>query len=392
MSRSLPLTGIRVLDCSRVLAGPFATMLLADLGADVWKLEPPDGDETRRWGPPFWGDPTDGISAYFASVNHGKRGVVVDLGTPEGRGVFDRLAEGSDLLIHNLRPAQAERLGLGATGLAERHPELVVGVVGGFSGAEADRPVYDLLAQAVSGLMSVTGHPDGPPMKAGVALVDLLAGLELAVGALAALLGRDRAAVRRVEVGLVDAGLTGLVNVLAAHLASGEEPRRHGNAHPHIVPYEIFAARDGHLALAVGNDRQFAALLDVLGLEDRQGRFATNPKRVRHRAELVERLSAAIAKRERVELLTSLAAADVPAGPVNTVAEALRGAQAASPDAWQTEIEGVRLAPSPIRLNGRQRPPRLAPPRLGQHTDAVLTEAGFDPAEIDQLRKASVVA
>jgi crotonobetainyl-CoA:carnitine CoA-transferase CaiB-like acyl-CoA transferase len=392
MDRPLPLTGIRVLDCSRVLAGPFATMLLADLGAEIWKVEPPDGDETRRWGPPFWGDPAQGMSAYFASVNRGKRALVVDLRSREGLAVFDRLAAMSDLLVHNLRPGSAERLGLGAARLSERHPRLVVAAVGGFAGADADRPAYDLLAQAVSGLMAVTGDPDGPPTKVGVALVDLLAGLEAAVGGLAALLDRDRIPARRVDVGLVEAGVTGLVNLLGAHLATGEEPRRHGNAHPHIVPYEVFAARDGQLALAVGNDTQFAALLDVLGLEDADARFASNPRRVERRSELVDRLAASIAAWGRSDLLAALAAADVPAGPVNTVAEALAAVRAASPAGWDVEIEGVRLAPSPIRIDGELTAPGTAPPRLGEHTDVVLAEAGFGADEIAQLRSAGIVA
>ena len=185
-------TGIRVIDASRVLAGPFATMLLADLGADVIKVEPPSGDETRNWGPPWWGDPADRRSAYFASVNRNKRSVVLDLQTDDGRATLDRLLATADLLVHNYRPSTAARLGLEPDALRARHPALVVASVGGFPGADADRPAYDLLAQAVSGLMSVTGEPDGPPMKVGVALLDLIAGLECAVGALAALVGRGR--------------------------------------------------------------------------------------------------------------------------------------------------------------------------------------------------------
>jgi crotonobetainyl-CoA:carnitine CoA-transferase CaiB-like acyl-CoA transferase len=392
MDRSQPLTGIRVLDCSRVLAGPFATMLLADLGAEVWKLEPPGGDETRGWGPPFWGDPADGMSAYFASVNRGKRGLTVDLRSGDGLAVFDQLAAAADLLVHNLRPASADRLGLGAVRLREHHPRLIVAAVSGFAGAAADRPAYDLLAQAVSGLMSVTGEPDGPPIKAGVAVIDLIAGLEVAVGALAALVGRGERAGRHVKVSLAEAGLTALVNVLGAHMASGEEPGRHGNAHPHIVPYEVFAARDGHLALAVGNDAQFAALLDVLGLDDGEGRFMTNPQRVRARHELIELLNASIASHDRDELLAALAAADVPAGPVNTVGDALAEVRAATPGGWDAEVDGVRLAPSPIRIDGRLIPLGGRPPRPGEHTDEVLALAGFAADEIARLRRSGVVA
>ena len=364
----LPLEGIRVIDASRVLAGPFATMLLADLGADVIKVEPPDGDETRTWGPPWWGDPAERRSAYFASVNRNKRSVVLDLRTDAGRAAFDRLLAGADLLVHNYRPRTAARLGLEAGALRERHPALVVASIGGFTGDDADRPAYDLLAQAVSGLMAVTGEPDGRPLKVGVALLDLLAGLECAVGALAALVGRGRAG--RVEVNLAEVGVTSLINVLGNHLASGEEPVRHGNAHPNIAPYESFEAADGHLVVAVGNDEQFARLLQVLGLADAAGRFATNPMRVARRAELIPWLAASIGPRRRDELVARLRDADVPAGPVRSVAEAV----AAMGPGWTHRIDGIELPPSPIRIDGSVSPPRHPPPRLGQHTDAVLDE------------------
>ena len=368
MDAQLPLDGIRVIDASRVLAGPFATMLLADLGADVIKIEPPDGDETRTWGPPWWGDPADRRSAYFASVNRNKRSVVLDLRADDGREALHRLLETADLLVHNYRPATAGRLGLETDALRARHPRLVVASVGGFPGADADRPAYDLLAQAVSGLMSVTGAPDGPPTKVGVALLDLLAGLECAVGALAALVGRGR--VGTVEVSLVEAGVASLANVLGNHLASGEEPRRHGNAHPNIVPYQAFDAADGPIVVAVGNDAQFAALLGVLGLEDVEGRVTTNPRRVEWRDEVIGLLSAAIAGRRRDELLAALASADIPAGPVNRVSEAL--AMLERDGTWTQERDGVRMASNPIRLDGRRPPARLPPPRLGEHTAAVL--------------------
>ena len=366
---SLPLEGIRVIDASRVLAGPFATMLLADLGADVIKVEPPDGDETRAWGPPWWGDPSERRSAYFASVNRNKRSVVLDLQTDDGRATLDRLLVTADLLVHNYRPATAARLGLEPDRLAARFPRLVVASVGGFPGADAERPAYDLLAQAVSGLMSVTGAPDGPPAKVGVALLDLLAGLECAVGALAALVGRGLGgSARRIEVSLVEAGVTSLINVLGNHLASGEEPRRHGNAHPNIAPYELFAARDAELVIAVGNDAQFGRLLGVLGLEDSGGRYATNPARVAARPELVAWLVQRTALRDRDELVEALQAADVPAGPVNSVSEAV----AAMGPGWTRSLDGIQLVPSPIRVGDASPAPRLAPPRLGEHTEAVL--------------------
>lgn len=366
---TLPLDGIRVIDASRVLAGPFATMLLADLGADVVKVEPPEGDETRAWGPPWWGDPADRRSAYFASVNRNKRSVVLDLKAEAGRADLDRLLAGADLLVHNYRQATAARLGL-EDALRARHPGLVVASIGGFAGADADRPAYDLLAQAVSGLMSITGEPDGPPTKVGVALLDLIAGLECAVGALAALVGRGRTAA--VHVDLVPAGVTALVNVLGNHLATGAEPARHGNAHPNIAPYESFAAADGHLVVAVGNDPQFRRLLDVLGLVDTDGRFATNSERLGRRAELEAWLGAAIAGWPRDELVRALTAADVPAGPVASVSEAV----AAMGEGWTATLDGIEVAPSPIVVAGASRGSdgwlRRPPPLLGEHTAEVL--------------------
>ena len=374
---ALPLAGIRVIDCSRVLAGPFATMLLADLGADVIKVERAAGDDTRGWGPPFWGDESAGLSAYFTSVNRNKRSVVLDLKSDAGREALRGLARTADLLVHNFRPATAARLGLDDAALANLNPDLVTAVVGGFPGdddATRNRPAYDLLAQAVSGLMSVTGDETGEPQKVGVAVLDLLAGLEVAVGALGALIGRDRSSVRHVEVSLVEAGVTSLINVLANHLATGQEPGRHGSAHPNIAPYQAFPTADGHVVVAVGTDAQFGRLLAVLGLTDGDARFGSNPHRVRARAALTDWLGTAIRKRGRDELVAALLAADVPAGPVLGVPDAVVAMEGAHPDGWVEERDGIRLAPSPLRLNGRRAPIRRGPPRLGEHTDEVLGE------------------
>jgi crotonobetainyl-CoA:carnitine CoA-transferase CaiB-like acyl-CoA transferase len=389
----LPLAGVRVLDLSRVLAGPFATMVLADLGADVIKVEPPDGDETRGWGPPFWGDPSDGRSAYFASVNRNKRAIAIDLKADAGRRLLDALAERADLIVHNFRPATAARLGLDAERLASAHPDLVVAVVGGFpgSGPERDRPAYDLLAQAVSGLMSVTGEPSGAPSKVGVALLDVIAGLEVALGAVAALHGRGRSTVRRVDASLVEVGVTAMINVLANHLATGEEPGRHGSAHPNIVPYQAFAARDGHLVVAVGNDAQFARLLEVLGLEDGARAYATNALRLERRADLIPWLSEAIGRRGRDDLVAALEEREVPAGPVLPVSGAVAMMEAADPDRWLQAVDGMRLAPSPIHLDGSRTPLRAPPPRIGAHTDEILAELGLPRQEMEELRARGIV-
>lgn len=380
--QSLPLASVRVLDCSRVLAGPFATMLLGDLGADVIKVEAPFGDDTRTWGPPFFGDRSNRLSAYYTSVNRNKRGIVLDLKTSAGREALDQLAAGADILIHNFRPATAVRLGLDSARLAEHHPRLITAVITGYSGDDEslrNRPAYDLLAQAVSGLMSVTGEAGGAPGKAGVAVLDLIAGLEVAVAALGALIGRDRTAVRHVEVSLVEAGLTGLVNVLSNYLASGEEPERYGSAHPNIAPYQAFPTADGHLVIAVGNDAQFLRLLDTLGLAH-DGRFATNADRLRLRDELIPWVGAAIAERRRDELVEALWAADVPAGPVLPVSEAVAAVERAQRGPWVQEVDGMKLAPSPLRIDGARAPIRRPPPLLGEHTDEILRELGIPPA------------
>lgn len=398
---TLPLDGVTVLDCSRVLAGPHATMLLADLGADVWKLEPPSGDETRGWGPPFWGDPGDGRSAYFAAVNRNKRSLVVDLKTDAGQALLDRLAARADLLVHNYVPSVAARLGLAADRLRERHPHLVVTAIGGFPGTGmlAERPAYDLVAQAWSGHMAVTGAPGGEPVKFGVGLLDLLAGLEAAVAALAGLAARERGhrhpdrggtAVPPTSVSLVEAAVSGLTNVLGYHLAIGEEPRRWGTGHPDIVPYQVFAARDGHVVVAVGNNAQFARLCALLGVEP-EAAWATNQGRVPRRAEVLAVLAPRIAEWRRDELLAAMTAADVPGSPVHSVGEAVAAMRQIEPD-WITTMDGVQLPASPIRIGGVQLPVRRPPPRLGEHTDEILGHIGLSLTDIAALRAAGVIA
>ncbi|MGH2462228.1 MAG: CaiB/BaiF CoA transferase family protein [Candidatus Limnocylindria bacterium] len=398
---SLPLQGVTVLDCSRVFAGPHATMLLADLGADVWKLEPPSGDETRAWGPPFWGDPADGRSAYFAAVNRNKRSVVVNLKTDTGRQVLDRLAGRADVLMHNYLPSVAAKLGLEPGRLRARHPHLVVSAVGGFpgSGALAERPAYDLVAQAWSGQMAVTGEPDGQPVKIGVGLLDLLAGLEAAVAALAGLAARDRGLSRegdrqapapQASVSLVEAAVAGLSNVLGYYLATGQEPRRWGTGHPGIVPYQVFAARDGHVVVAVGNDAQFARLSSLLGVEPRS-EWATNPGRIPRRAEILAELAPRVAEWKRDDLVEAMIAADVPGGPVHSVGEAAAAMLRVEPD-WIASRDGVQLPASPIRVDGARLPIRRPPPRLGEHTDEILSEIGLSQTDIGALRADGVVA
>lgn len=396
MDAPLPLAGIRVLDCARVYAGPIASMLLGDLGAEIWKVEPPAGDETRGWGPPYWGDPADRRSAYFASVNRNKRSIVINLKTDDGRALLDRLAAQCDLLLHNYSPVVAARLGVDEERLRRVHPHLVVSTVAGFPGEgdAAERPAYDLVAQAGTGLMAVTGEPEAGPMKVGVALLDFAAGMQCTIGALAGLLARERALAgraRHASVSLVESGVAALTNVLGYYLATGDEPRRWGTAHPDIVPYQVFTARDGHLVLAVGNDGQFSRLLGVLGIGP-QAHWATNPQRLAARDELVPLLAARIAERGRDEFLSACMAADVPAGPVNQVSEALSAMEDAYHGGWVQELGLFRLAPNAILLDTKRLPLRLPPPMLGEHTDQILAEAGLSPGEVATLREAGAIA
>ncbi|MFF9808024.1 CaiB/BaiF CoA transferase family protein [Streptomyces coeruleorubidus] len=377
------LDGLRVTDFSRVLAGPYATMLLADLGADVVKVERPDtGDDTRAWHPPA---DQDGTSTYFLSVNRNKRSIVLDLNTEAGRERARALVSESDVLVENFRPGTMERLGLGHKELRAQNPKLIYCSISGFgSGAGAAIPGYDLLVQAVGGLMSVTGEAHGEPVKAGVALVDVITGLHASLGILAALRHRDATGEGQlVEVNLLSSLLSALVNQASAFAVAGVVPGRMGNAHPSIAPYETLPTADRPLALAVGNDRQFAALAEAVGDPDLavDDRFRTNADRVAQRAELrdilAERLSAAGADHWSTVLL----AAGVPAGPVNTLDDAFAFAHELGlpgiVDIPAAPADGEKGRPSrqvahPIALSGTPAQYRLPPPGLGQHTAEIL--------------------
>ncbi|MBB5856342.1 CaiB/BaiF CoA transferase family protein [Amycolatopsis umgeniensis] len=359
---------LRVLDFSRVLAGPFATMLLADLGATVVKVERPGtGDDTRSWGPPY---DASGQATYFQSVNRNKTSVALDLGDPDDLAKARALALEADVVVENFRPGVMDRLGLGPEALRAANLGLVYCSVTGFgSGGGAALPGYDLLIQAVGGLMSVTGDPAGEPQKVGVALVDVLAGLFASVGILAALRHRDRTGLgQRVEIDLLSSLLAALVNQGSAYTSGGKVPARMGNRHPSIAPYELVPCADHELALAVGNDRQFAALCEVIGLPELAGQagFATNPARVEHRAELRELLEERFGRRPAAEWAADLSAAGVPAGEVNDVAGAFALAErlGLSPtvDLPRPDGTSVRLTRNPIGLSAT--PPRYetAPP------------------------------
>jgi crotonobetainyl-CoA:carnitine CoA-transferase CaiB-like acyl-CoA transferase len=368
----MPLDGIRVLDLSRVLAGPYCTMLLADLGADVVKVERPgEGDETRTWGPPYAG----GESTYFLSINRGKRSVALDLARPDAQEAMARLAGEAHVVVENFRPGVAERLGAGYERLSRENPELVYCSITGFGD---ERPGYDFVVEAESGLMSITGEAGGPPMKVGVAVVDVLAGYAAATAVLAALVTRRG---ERIEISLYDTAVSALVNVSGTALVTGEEPGRYGNAHPSIVPYQTFAAADGLISVAGANDGLYRRLCEAIERPDlaEDERYRTNSARVEHRKDLVAELERIFASRPADDWVERLARAGVPTGKVRGVLDALEDARTLTVE--HPTIGALPLVASPLGPRGETSPP----PLLGQHTREVLGELGYDGEQLEAL-------
>jgi crotonobetainyl-CoA:carnitine CoA-transferase CaiB-like acyl-CoA transferase len=374
-----PLEGILVLDLSRVLAGPFCTMMLADLGARVLKVEHPgEGDVTRGWGPPY--DEATGLSAYYLSVNRNKESIALDLATPSGAESVRRLALQADVLVENFPPGGLEKFGLSLSDLRRRHPRLVTGSVTGYgrSGPESSAPGFDLLAQAGAGFMAITGTSEGGPTKGGIAVSDLLAGCYLTVGILGALVGRERTGQGgHVETDLFSATLGSLINVGQSVLMTGVEAQRFGNAHPQIVPYRTFEASDGAFVLGVGTDRQFERLAGLLSRPDwiADDRYRTNAARVVHRVGLEAELAAIFRSDTREAWVARCRAADIPAGPVRGPLEALRSETAA---ALRSVLRsgGVAFVASPVRVDGHAQ--RLEfPPALDQDGERIRREFGL---------------
>ena len=372
----LPLAGLKVLDLSRVLAGPYATMALADLGADVIKVEHPErGDDTRHWGPPF----TGGESAYFLSINRNKRSVGVDLKTEKGLGRVKDLAADADVVIENWKRGALEDMGLGYEALEEANPGLVYCSITGFGpGPDEARPGYDFLVQARAGIMGITGfpEPDGEPTKVGVAIADIVCGLHAATAILAALRRRSETGEGcRIEVPLFESTLSWLANRGQEFLVSGEDKGRLGNGHPTIVPYQTFDASDRPVALAVGNDAQFGRLCEAMGLPELAGdeRYATNPDRVANREDLVAALQARFSERTADEWVEKIRGAGVPCGPVNALSDVFGDDHVLGSGVLQ-EVEHptagtLPMLLSPVLINGERPPVRRPPPTLGQHDE-----------------------
>ncbi len=375
-----PLAGTFVLDLTRVLAGPYCTMVLADLGARVVKVEAPDrGDDARQIGP-FVG----GVSAYFLSLNRGKESIALDLRDGDDRAVFDRLLARADVLVENFRPGVMERLGLGFADLHARLPRLVVASTSGFgqTGPYAQRPAYDVVVQGMGGIMSLTGQPGGPPTRVGSSTGDITAGLFTAVGILAALCDRARTGLgRHVDVAMLDCQVATLENAIARYVATGAVPGPLGSRHPSITPFQAFATRDGHVIVAAGNDALFAKLADALGRPELAAdpRFRSNDDRTRHVADLVSELELAFAARTTAEWLAALEARAIPCGPLNDVAQVLADPQVRARNMVVTvddpDAGRLSLAGNPVKLSGVADPATRGPaPRLGEHRAALLAE------------------
>jgi crotonobetainyl-CoA:carnitine CoA-transferase CaiB-like acyl-CoA transferase len=380
-----PLKGRRVVDLTASLAGPACTQLLAALGADVVKVEPREGDHAREWGPPFVGE--DG--ALFFAANAGKRSIALDLGDPRGIEIALRLGGRSDVFVQSLRPGLAEARGLGPDVLRERNPTLVYCSIGayGAGGPLSDRPGYDPLMQAATGIMSVTGEPNGPAVRVGVSLVDFATGQWAAIGILAALL---RGGGGVIDTSLYETSLALLAGHIAGHAATGEVPERHGTAFPLIAPYEVFPTRDGSLMISAGSDPLYERLRVALGLRE-DPRFRTNPDRVRNRRELAGVLSGVLRTRTTEEWEDALAEAGVPASPVRDVGEAAAHAQTEALGILQQLGAGTTVTP-PLSVDGERVRHPDAPPRRGEHTADVLREIGYAEYEIGELADAGVVS
>jgi len=394
-----PLAGRRVLDLSRVLAGPWCTMVLADLGAEVTKVEHPrGGDDTRHWGPPY----TGGESAYYLCANRNKRSIALDISKPEGQRIVRDLAARADVLVENYKLGGLEKFGLGYSSIAEINPRIVYCSISGYGRRSpiAERPGYDYVIQAEGGLMSVTGPVDGEPMKVGVAVADLFTGMAAAQAILAALIAADRYGVgQHLDMALYDCQLAMLANVGSAALVAGTEPRRYGNGHPTVVPYQLFDTLDGQVVVAVGNDAQFTAfatrLLDRPDLATDE-RFAKNGSRVANRDALLAEIMPLMREHTTEWWLAGLRSVGVPTGAVRQVGEALAAPEATARDMVATVAHPsageVKLVASPLKLGRTPVVSPVAPPMLGQHSRTVLAELGYRTDEIEALLEMGVIA
>jgi len=395
--RPAPLAGRRILDLSRVLAGPWCTMVLADLGAEVIKVEHPDGgDDTRHWGPPYQG----GEAAYYLCANRNKRSIAIDISRPEGQAIVRELAMQSDVLVENYKLGGLDRYGLDYASLSQLNPALVYCSISGYGRTSpiGARPGYDYVIQAEAGLMAVTGPVDGEPMKVGVAVADLYTGMAAAQAILAALMARDRDGLgQHIDMALYDCQLAMMANVASASLASGTEPRRYGNGHPTVVPYQVFDTSDGRVVIAVGNDRQFAALCKMIDESEiaADPRFAKNSARVENREALIALLCPLVEREGTQWWLDALRKAGIPCGEVRGIGAALQAPETLARDMVSTvqhpTAGEIRLVSSPLKLAGTPVVPPTPPPLLGADGAAVLASLGYGKGQVAALQAAGIV-
>jgi len=393
-----PLRGIRVLDLSRILAGPYCTMMLGDLGAEIIKVEQPRvGDGTRQWGPPFKG----GESAYFICINRNKKSITVNLKHPRGIKIIKQLVEKSDVLVENFRYGTMDKLGLDYETLKKINPKLIYCTISAFgtTGPYRELPGYDFLVQAMGGIMSITGEPDGPPMKVGVAIVDVTAALYATSAILAALFYREKTGEgQKVETSLIEAQVAWLINVGSNYLVSGEVPKRYGNAHPNIVPYQVFKVKDGYVALAIGNDLQWKKFCELAGVKElaENPKFETNPKRVENRKELIKILDKLMLEKRGKEWIKLCRDNGIPCGPINTIDKVFNDPQVLN-RGMVVEVDHptagkIKLAGIPMKFSRTPAFVKSPPPLLGEHTNEVLSNLlGYSKEEILNLRKEQVI-
>lgn len=390
----LPLSGIKVIDLTRILSGPFATMTLADLGADVIKIETPAGDDTRQWGPPF----IEGESAYYLSVNRNKKSIVLNLKEEKGKEVFYKLVKDADVVVENFRPGTLKRLGADYDTLKEINPGIILASISGFgqTGPYAQKPGYDVLAQGMGGLMSVTGEPGRPPVKAGFSIADIGTGMWAIIGILAALRERDRSGKGQwIDVSLLDTIISWQAYFAGNYFATEEDPEPLGGAHPNIVPYQVFEASDGYFILAVGNDQLWQKCIDAINDDVlRDEKYATNPGRVKHREELVKLLNDKFKEKTVRDWVAIFEEVKIPVGPINKLSDILNDPHVKEREMVVEKdhpvIGQLKMLGIPVKLSRTPGEIKTVPPALGEHTDQVLKELGYSDADIAALKEAGI--
>lgn len=391
----LPLAGIKIIDLTRILSGPFCTMTLADLGAEVIKIESPQGDDTRQWGPPF----IKNESAYFLSVNRNKKSVVLNLKDPKGKEILLKMVEEADVVVENFRPGTLKKLGIDYDILKQHNRGVILASISGFgqTGPYSKKPGYDVLAQGMGGLMSVTGEPDGTPVKAGYSLADIGAGMWATIGILSALWERERSGQGQwIDVSLLDTMVSWQTYLAGNYFATNNDPKPLGGAHPNIVPYQVFEASDGHFILAVGNDSLWNSLVDVLDVEAlRDRKFKTNPDRVQNRDELISVLEEIFKRKTRDEWVDMLESAKIPCGPVNKLSDILNDTHIKERE-MVVEMEHpslgiLKMLGVPVKLSRTPGRIKTVPPAQGEHSETVLKQMGYSKEEIETFIKEGII-